>query len=215
MGRLIEVNSPLVKHYIGIIRDVESDKNTFSSAIENLAYLMLPQITSDLLLTEKRIQTPLTETTVASFYDKVLLIPILRAGLALLEPLKKVIPDTAVGYIGMKRGTNADGITADMYYENLPPNLHEYNIMILDCIIATGSSIALAINHLKQYGVAEKKISVISVMSARPGLDSLCSQFPDITIATCQIDEKLNEKGFIVPGLGDAGNRYNGYDIEE
>ena len=213
MGRLIKVGGPLVEHYIGVIRDAESDKNTFSSAIENLAYLMLPQITSDLLLTEKRIQTPLTETTVAYFYDKVLLIPILRAGLALLDPLKRVIPDTAVGYIGMKRYENADGITADMYYENLPPNLGEYKIMILDCIIATGSSIALAIEHLKKYGVSEEKISVISVMAAKPGLDSLYNQFPGITIATCQIDEKLNEKGFIVPGLGDAGNRYNGYDV--
>ena len=213
MQNFIKVDSPLVKHYISVIRDKNSNKNEFSDGIENLVYLMLPQITNGLMLSETRINTPLTETSGYFFADKVLLIPVLRAGLAMLDPIKKIIPQTAVGYIGMRREESGKTITAEMYYENLPPNLDSYKIMLLDCIIATGVSLIHTIKHLIDKGANQKNISIVSIMMAQPGLDALLAEFPEITIATCQVDEILNEKGYIVPGLGDAGNRYNGYDI--
>ena len=151
--------------------------------------------------------------TNASFSEKVLIIPILRAGLAMLEPLKKVIPNTTIGYIGMKRKVDetTSEIWADMYYCNLPTDLREYKILMLDIVIATGSSVIPAIDHLIDRGADQENISVVSIVAARPGLENLRNSFANINLSTCAIDDMLNEHGYIVPGLGDAGDRYNGY----
>jgi len=207
------VENPLISHYMGIIRDRESDKNAFSNAIEALVYLMIPEITNDLKTSEKAILTPLAEARVDYFCENVLIIPILRAGMAMLEPLKRIIPNTVFGYFGMKRVTDSatSAIYAEMHFSNLPPNLGDYQIMILDIVIATASSISRAIENLLALGAKQENIQIVGILAARPGIEILQKHFPKINISVCAIDEKLDENGYIVPGLGDAGDRYNGY----
>jgi len=218
MKGIIQVSNPLIDHYVGVIRDENTCKNDFVQAVECIVSLMSFSITGNVNTAKKRVQTPVAEADIAYFFDKILIIPILRAGLAMFDPVKKVLPMATFGYVGIKRmgdkvrdGENM-GFEADMYYCNLPPNLHEYKVIILDVLIATGSTVDYAIEYLGKEGVPQENISVVSIISSRPGLENLQSKFPNVKIFTCEIDDILNEKGYIVPGLGDAGNRYNGYD---
>ena len=218
MKAITQVSNPLISHYVGVIRDENTCKNDFVQAVECIVSLMSFSITGNVNTAKKRVMTPVAEADIAYFFDKILIIPILRAGLAMFDPVKKVLPMATFGYVGIKRMgdkvTDADnmGFAADMYYCNLPPNLHEYKVIILDVVIATGSTVDYAIEYLGKEGVAQENISLVSIISSRPGLENLQKKFPNVKIFTCEIDDVLNEKGYIVPGLGDAGNRYNGYD---
>ncbi|MDR2167612.1 MAG: uracil phosphoribosyltransferase [Clostridiales bacterium] len=218
MKDAIIVSNPLISHYVGIIRDANTCKNDFVNAVESIVYLMSFSITGHVETAQKRVMTPVAEADVGYFFDKILLIPILRAGLAMFDPMRKILPLATFGYVGIKRKgdkvTDAEnmGFTADMYYCNLPPKLHEFKVMILDVVIATGSTVDYAIEYLIGQGVKPENISLVSIISSRPGLDNLRRKFPEVSIYTCEIDEILTEKGYISPGLGDAGNRYNGYD---
>jgi len=213
MDNFTLINGSIIDHYVGIIRDKNSCKSTFSNAIENIMYLMIPDITSGFASSPKKVLTPMAEAVAASFSERVLIIPILRAGLAMLEPLKKVIPNTTFGYIGMKRKTDevTGEIRADMYYCNLPSGLAGCKVLMLEVVIATGSSLIPAIEHLISNGAKQEDISVVSIISARPGLEVLHKAFPDIRLFACAVDDALDENGYIIPGLGDAGDRYNGY----
>ena len=202
------VKTPLIDHYVGVIRDESTNKNDFANAIENIVYLMSSQITSDVELGYKRVNTPIAETTVAYFFDKVLIIPILRAGLAMFEPMRRILPMSTCGYIGIKR---LPDLTADMYYCNLPPDLASYRIVLLETVIGTGSTLDCTIEYLMAQGVDPKKLSVASIICARKGLEDLAAKHSDVSFVVSAIDEILDERGYIVPGLGDAGDRYNGY----
>jgi len=202
------VKTPLIDHYVGVIRDELTNKNDFATAIENIVYLMSSHITSDVELGYKRVNTPVAEATVAYFFDKILVIPILRAGLAMLEPIRKILPMSICGYIGIKR---LPDLTADMYYRNLPPNLADYRVVLLETVIGTGSTLDCTIEYLISEGVDPKKLSVASIICARKGLEELAAKHKDVNFVVAAIDEILDERGYIVPGLGDAGDRYNGY----
>ncbi|MCL2397540.1 MAG: uracil phosphoribosyltransferase [Defluviitaleaceae bacterium] len=208
MENVYLVENPLVDHYVGVIRDEKTEKNEFSNAIENIVYLMSSKITGDVALSHRSINTPMAETTVAYFFDKILIVPILRAGLAMFEPIRKVMPHSTSGYIGIKRNPDT---SAQMYYENLPADLHGYRVILLEVVIATGNTLDFAINHLINSGVNPEKISIASIISSRKGLENLMQKYPGISAVTCAIDEILDENGMIIPGLGDAGDRYNGY----
>ena len=218
MKSVIQVSNPLIDHYLGVIRDENTCKNDFVQAVECIVSLMSFSVTGSVNTARKRVLTPVAEADIAYFFDKILIIPILRAGLAMFDPIKRVLPMATFGYVGIKRvgekvtdGENM-GFEADMYYCNLPPDLHEYKVIILDVVVATGSTVDYAIEYLGKEGVPQENISLVSIISSRPGLENLQRKFPQVSIYTCEIDEILNEKGYIVPGLGDAGNRYNGYD---
>ena len=213
MSGIKMVTNPLLEHYVGVIRDVRTDKNEFARSIENILYLMSKDITSHVGTEKRVVSSPLAETEVAYFSDKILLIPILRAGMSMLEPLKKIIPLATFGYVGISRSQEENGeFKANVYYCNLPPNLHEFKVYILEVVVATGSTVKYAINHLLEAGVAEDNISIVSIISSKVGLDVLLKLYPRLSVFTCAIDSHLNDHGYIVPGLGDAGNRYNGYD---
>jgi uracil phosphoribosyltransferase len=206
------VSNPLIEHYVGVIRDVGTCKNEFGRSIENIVYLMSKDITSHIGTEKRVVSSPLAETEVAYFSDKILVIPILRAGMSMLEPLKRVIPMADFGYVGIRRTRVDDEFVPDVYYRHLPSNLSDYKVYILEVVVATGSSVNYAINDLLQAGVPEGNISLISIISSKIGLDRMQKKYPQVSIFTCAIDEILTDKGMIVPGLGDAGNRYNGYD---
>jgi len=218
MKSVVQVSNPLIDHYVGVIRDENTCKNDFVQAVECIVSLMSFSITGNVNTAKKRVLTPVAEADIAYFFDKILIIPILRAGLAMFDPIKRVLPMATFGYVGIKRvgervtGGDNMGFEADMYYCNLPPNLDEYKVIILDVVIATGSTVDYAIEYLGTQGVPQENIQLVSIIASRPGLENLQKKYPDVDIFVCKIDEILNEKGYIVPGLGDAGNRYNGYD---
>ena len=218
MNNINIVSNPLISHYVGVIRDENTCKNDFVQAVECIVSLMSFSVTGSVNTATKQVMTPVAACDVAYFFDKILIIPILRAGLAMFDPIKRVLPMATFGYVGIKRvgekvtdGNNM-GFEADMYYCNLPPNLSEYKVIILDVVVATGSTVDYAVEYLGKQGVTQENISLVSIISSRPGIENLQKKFPKLNIFTCEIDDILNEKGYIVPGLGDAGNRYNGYD---
>jgi len=208
------VSNPLIDHYLGVIRDEQTGKNEFAQAIESIVYLMSSSITGNIGTAKKTVKTPLADTEVAYFFDKILVIPILRAGLAMFEPVKRIIPSATFGYLGIKRnqsGTGSKDFSADMYYCNLPPNLDEYKVLMLDVVVATGVSTKHCIDYLIERGVKEENITLASLICASEGIEKIRDNYPSMDLFTCAIDEVLTEKGYILPGLGDAGDRYNGY----
>ncbi|MCL2753606.1 MAG: uracil phosphoribosyltransferase [Defluviitaleaceae bacterium] len=207
------VSNPLIDHYLGVIRDEQTGKNDFGQAIESIVYLMSSNITGNIGTATKTVKTPLAETSVAYFFDKILVIPILRAGLAMFEPVKRIIPSATFGYVGIKRShaSAVKDITADMYYCNLPNNLHEYKVILLDVVVATGVSTSHCVDYLIERGVKEENITLASLICSREGVNKVNAAYPKMEIFTCAIDEVLTDNGYIVPGLGDAGDRYNGY----
>jgi len=221
MNEVIQVQNPLIDHYVGVIRDEKTGKCDFAIAIENIVYLMSSSITGNIGTAKKTVKTPMADTEVAYFIDKILVIPILRAGLAMFEPIRKLVPQATFGYVGIKRKQEQSddsalpNFSADMYYCNLPPNLHEFRVIILDIVVATGSTVEYVINHLLEQGVPQEKISLASIISSQEGISVLQAKFPKVQMLTCALDPILTDEGMIVPGLGDAGNRYNGYDVPE
>ena len=211
MKQAIKVSNPLISHYVGELRDINTDKNAFANAIENIVYLMSSQITSNIECGTKKVSTPLADTEVAYFFDKVLIIPILRAGMAMFEPMKRILPHAAYGYIGIQRVEKDGQLVADMYYCNLPSNLQDYKVYILEIVVATGVTVKHTVDYLLEQGVKCENISLVSIISSKYGVEELGSKYPQLNMITCEIDETLTDKGYIVPGLGDAGDRYNGY----
>ncbi|MCL2855833.1 MAG: uracil phosphoribosyltransferase [Defluviitaleaceae bacterium] len=207
---VLRVNNPLINHYVGIIRDKQTSKNDFAAAIENIVYLMSHHITGNFATATKKVQTPIAEADVAYFFDKVLVVPILRAGMAMFEPLRRVLPDATYGYMGIRRKQEGDEFLADMYYCSLPNDLPAHKVILTEIVVATGSTIDFTIAHLLKEGVAEENITIACIIASKPGADMLFDKYPKISIVACAVDEILNEKGYIVPGLGDAGDRYNG-----
>jgi uracil phosphoribosyltransferase len=206
------VSSPLIEHYVGIIRDVQTCKNEFGRSIENIIYLMSNDITGHVGTEKRMVSSPLAETEVAYFSDKIMIVPIMRAGLAMLEPLRRVIPTADFGYVGIRRTRGPAGeFIPEVYYQHLPIDMKDYKVYLLEVVVATGSSVNYAVNHLLEEGVPEDRISLISIISSKVGLGRLQERFPQMNIYTCVIDEILTDQGMIVPGLGDAGNRFNGY----
>lgn len=213
MKGIIKMSNPLIDHYLGVIRDEQTGKNDFAQSIESIVYLMSFNITGNIGTAVKTVKTPLAETDVAYFFDKILVIPILRAGLAMFEPIKRIIPDATYGYVGIKRSHAPvrKDITADMYYCNLPDNLCEYKVILLDVVVATGVSTSHCVDYLIERGVKEENIILASIIVSREGIEKVNAAYPKMEIFTCAIDEVLTDNGYIVPGLGDAGDRYNGY----
>ncbi|MCL2236534.1 MAG: uracil phosphoribosyltransferase [Defluviitaleaceae bacterium] len=205
-----QTRNPMIDHYVGVIRDKSTGKGDFANAIENIVYLMSQDITGNIGTERKKVMTPVAEADVAYFFDKVLVVPILRAGMAMFEPLRRLLPMATFGYMGIRR-THCEGeFQADMYYRSLPDDLAEHKVILTEVIVATGSTIDYTIDHLLKDGVAQENITLACIIASKMGVDMLIEKYPKINILACAIDEKLNEKGYIVPGLGDAGDRYNG-----
>jgi len=205
---LIQLNSPLVKHYLTLIRDKRTSFSDFRKYVNKLAVLLASEVSKELDLRRKKIQTPLANFDGAEAYEQVVLVPVLRAGLGLVDGFTELFPNAKVGHIGVYRDEKT--LKPVKYYFKLPRISVEKNVIvfILDPMLATGGSIIYSVSELRKHGV--KKIVVVSIVSSPEGIKAVRRHYKNLKIYTCALDKKLNNKGYIVPGLGDAGDRMFG-----
>lgn len=198
---------PLIQHKISLLRDKNTGSKDFREIVSEIAMLMCYEATRDLPLKQVEIETPVSiaKTNVISG-RKLAVVPILRAGLGMVDGILTLIPTAKVGHIGLYRDPNT--LKAVEYYNKLPNDIARREVIVLDPMLATGVSAIDAISLLKQTGV--KSIKFMSILAAPEGLDALSKSHPDVKVYCAALDEKLNEHSYIVPGLGDAGDRIFG-----
>jgi uracil phosphoribosyltransferase len=202
-----EVTHPLVRHKLGLLRDVHTDTEMFRRLVNELTLLLTYEATKDMGLEEIEVETPLERTTAYRIPGKkVAVCPILRAGMGMLDGVLSLIPVARVGFIGLYR--NEETLQPVEYYVKLPADIAERDVLLLDPMLATGNSTAHAVTILKDAGAAN--VSLISLIAAPEGIRRIEEGHPDVNIFVASIDSQLNEKGYIVPGLGDAGDRLYG-----
>lgn len=204
-SQLNVVHHPLAAHLLAGLRDTQTKPGQFRQLAHALSTILVLEATKNIRTYKTKIRTPLQETEVECIEQGLAVIPILRAGLGMLEPALTLFPDVAVGYIGLERNENT--AKASKYYCKLPHLENRYTLCF-DPMLATGGSAARAISLIKEHGASE--IVMVSVICSPEGLNYLSSQHPDVPIVVAQIDQSLNNQKFIVPGLGDFGNRLYG-----
>lgn len=203
----IILNHPLVEHKLSILRDERTGTKEFRELAGEIAMFLCYEAMKDAELEDVKINTPLTEMNAKKLNeDKYAFIPILRAGIGMLDGLIKVIPNAKIGHIGLYR--NEETLEPVKYYYKVPKDIKNREVWILDPMLATGGSGIDAIEMIKKEGV--KKIKFLCIIAAPEGLEKMKNKFPDVQIYCAQLDDHLNEKGYIVPGLGDAGDRIFG-----
>lgn len=207
MAKTVIMEHPLIRHKIGIIRRKDTGSRDFRSLISEIAMLMCYEATRDLKLTDIEITTPICKAVVQELEGKKLaIVPILRAGLGMVDGMLTMIPAAKVGHIGLYR--NEETLEPVEYYCKLPKDCAERDIFVVDPMLATGGSASAAITMLKNKGV--KNIRFMCIIAAPEGLKRMQKDHPDVDIYIGAMDERLNEYGYIVPGLGDAGDRIFG-----
>ncbi len=207
MGKVVIMDHPLVHHKIGMIRRVETGTKDFRRMTNEISSLLTYEATKELELRDVKISSPICDTTVKELdEEKVVVVPILRAGIGMVDGFLDLLPFAKVGYIGMYR--DEETILPQKYYFNMPKNMDNRQAFLVDPMLATGGSAIAAIDELKKMGV--KKISFMCILAVPEGLEALSKAHPDVDIFIGEMDEKLNENKYIVPGLGDAGDRING-----
>jgi len=198
---------PLIQHKVTLIRSVDTGTKDFRELLEEIALLMGYEITRDLPLEDVKVQTPLVETVGKQIAGKkVGIVPILRAGLGMVNGLLELMPMAKVGHVGMYRDPKT--LQPVEYYCKLPSDLSERRIIVTDPMLATGGSAAAAISLLKEKGA--KEIQLMCLVAAPEGVEVVNKAHPDVRIYVAALDEKLNDHGYILPGLGDAGDRIFG-----
>ena len=207
MSKIVVFDHPLIKHKITLLRDCSTGTRDFRILIEEIAALMGYEALRDLPLELTEITTPIETTKAPVLAGKTIaVIPILRAGLGMVKGLLTLVPTAKIGHIGMYR--DPETCLPKEYYCKLPENIEDRTCIILDPMLATGGSASAAVDLLKSRGV--KSIKFMSILAAPEGLSTLIKNHPDIEIYCGQLDKKLNEEKYIVPGLGDAGDRIFG-----
>jgi uracil phosphoribosyltransferase len=206
-GTVIEVRHPLVQHKLSYLRDKSTPTVHFRKLVNELTLLLTYEATKDFPTEDVEIETPLTRTTAQRISGKkVAVCPILRAGLGMLDGVLSLISGARVGFIGLYR--NEETLQPVEYYVKLPQDVADRDVILLDPMLATGNSTSAAVDTVKAAG--SSSISLISLIAAPEGVERLQTAHPDVAIIVASIDEKLNERGYIVPGLGDAGDRLYG-----
>lgn len=207
MGKVNVLNHPVIKHKISILRDKNTGANEFRSIVTEIAMILAYEATEDLSLEEFEMETPIAKTTGYRLAGKKqAIVPILRAGLGMVDGVLEVLPAAKIGHIGMYR--NEDTLQPVEYYCKLPKDIGNRDILVVDPMVATGGSVNDAIERLKERGC--KSIKLLCIIAAPEGIKSIQEKHDDVDIYVAQLDEKLNENGYIVPGLGDAGDRLFG-----
>ncbi len=207
MSYVVVMDHPLIQHKIGIIRKQETSSKEFREMIGEIAMLMCYEATRDLKLEDVEITTPITKTTVKELAGKKLaVVPILRAGLGMVEGMLAMIPAAKVGHIGLYR--DPETLVPVEYYCKLPADCSERDIFVVDPMLATGGSAEAAIQMLKDKGV--KNIRFMCIIAAPEGVKKMQEAHPDVDLYIGALDDHLNDHGYIVPGLGDAGDRIFG-----
>ena len=201
------LNHPVIKHKISILRDVSTGATEFRSIIKELSIMLAYEATKDLELEQYELETPVAKTTGYRISGKKLgIVPILRAGLGMVDGVLEVIPAAKIGHIGMYR--DEETLMPVEYYSKLPKDVESRDILVVDPMLATGGSACDAIGRLKEKGC--KDIKLLSIIAAPEGVKKLQEEHPDVEIFIAQLDDGLNENSYIVPGLGDAGDRLFG-----
>ncbi len=204
---LTVVNHPLVQHKLTLMREKDTSTASFRQLLREISLLLAYEITAELPMTTKRIETPLTEMDAPTIEGKKLaLISILRAGNGLLDGILELIPAARVGFVGLYR--DHETLQPVQYYFKVPQNLEDRTVIVVDPMLATGNSSAAAIDLIKQAGA--KDIRFMCLLAAPEGVARMKEAHPDVPIVTASLDSHLNELGYIVPGLGDAGDRMFG-----
>lgn len=203
MVGITQVDHPLIRRHLAVLRAASTHPTEFRASVRRLAFLLAYEATQDLPTTPKTIQTPLAETNGHELSGRVGLVPILRAGLGMVEPVLDLIPTAEVWHLGLYR----DEATARpvCYYDKLPPERPVDTALVLDPMLATGGSAIAALQTLREWGVGHAK--VLAIIGSQDGVQRVTDEFPDAQLFLCQIDPELNDQKFIVPGLGDAGDR--------
>ncbi len=210
MAKFQVVDHPLIQHKLTIIRQEDTSTKEFREVTNEIAMLMAYEITRDLPLEDVVIQTPLVESTQKQLAGKKLaIIPILRAGLGMVDGMLDLIPAARVGHIGMYR--DHETLEAIEYFAKFPQDIQDRKIFVVDPMLATGASAIAALNQLvNKYEVSPESITFVCLVAAPEGVKAIQEAHPEVDIYTAALDEKLNEDGYILPGLGDAGDRIFG-----
>ena len=204
---LTVVDHPLIRHKVSLLRDVSTSRKLFRELVDEIAMLMAYEVTSDLSLSDWSVTTPLEETTGRRIdEDALVLVPILRAGLGMVEGMRRLIPTMGVGHIGLQR--EHDTLEPVDYYYKIPPNPEERTFIVVDPMLATGGTATEAVRYVKDSGARE--IRFVCIVSAPEGVARMQEVHPDVPVFAAALDRRLDENGYILPGLGDAGDRLFG-----
>lgn len=206
MKNLTIIRHPLVQRDVTLLRDKRTPSNQFRAILRRASTMMAYEVTRELPLKKVRVDTPVASTSGAVLGCSVVLVPILRAGLGLVGGFVEVLPDARVGHIGLYR--DEQSLKPVDYYFKIPRNVRDAMVFLLDPMLATGGSSSAALTYLKKRG--SKTIVFVTLVASPEGVRLIQKDHPDVRIFTCALDKKLNNKGYIVPGLGDAGDRIFG-----
>ncbi|MCH5189403.1 MAG: uracil phosphoribosyltransferase [Oscillospiraceae bacterium] len=207
MAKIFVADHPLIQHKLSILRDVETGTKEFRALIQEITMLLCYEATRDLPLEEKIVETPMGKCNAKVIAGKKLaFVPILRAGTGMLDGVLELVPSAKVGHIGLYR--DHETLKPVTYYCKLPADISEREVFVIDPMLATGGSAIDAIDKVKEF--KPKSIKFMGIIAAPEGMKALSEAHPDVDIFVSALDEKLNEVGYIVPGLGDAGDRIFG-----
>lgn len=200
---VVELKHPLVSHHLASLRDVQTSCADFRRHVSALATMLVAEATRTLPLESLNVTTPLETTAAQRLKGRIAAVPILRAGLGMVDPLIELIPDAEIWHLGLYR--DEETARPVRYYDKLPLDNPTNTAFVIDPMLATGGSAAMAIETLKNWGVPT--VVMLSIIAAPEGIERLSDSFPEVSIYTCAIDRELNDQKFILPGLGDAGDR--------
>lgn len=200
------ISHPLVQHNLTRLRDKRTRPQEFRRVLSEMAALMLHEATRSFAVRPVAVQTPLARARGFRLQREVVLVPVLRAGLGMLDSILQLIPNARVGFIGLKREETT--LRAMFYHKSLPPDLSKFEVVLIDPMLATGGSAVAAMDLISELGA--RHVRLVNLIAAPEGIRRVRTHYPRLPIFTAAVDRKLNEKGYILPGLGDAGDRLFG-----
>jgi uracil phosphoribosyltransferase len=197
------IDHPLIKRDVTILRDINTDAETFRSALKRVSNVLAVEISKVFAINKIAVQTPLEKTDGYKLQQEIILVPVLRAGLGMVSGFLQIIPEAKVGHIGLQR--DEETLQPVEYYYKVPKNLDSAEVIVLDPMLATGGSASEALKYLRSRGA--KKIAFACLVAAPVGIEKISANHPEVKIFSAALDRELNDKGYILPGLGDAGDR--------
>lgn len=197
------IDHPIIKRDVTILRDKNTDSETFRAALQRVSNILAVELSKEFKLTKTEVETPLEITQGAKLTHDVILVPVLRAGLGMVNGFLQIIPEAKVGHIGLQR--DEETLKPVEYYYKVPKHLESAEVVMLDPMLATGGSASEALKYLKNRGAA--KLVFACLVAAPEGIEKIKTEHPDVKIFAAALDRELNNKGYILPGLGDAGDR--------